>query len=187
MNYWEVEVHQLSRGRYGHPRMTTVSKAMAWSMLMLTVTECVCVCVLCSFIQCQTGWIGAEEHCLSLLDDWALSAPPPHPECKDQTTDGSRRCVMEVEDVTAGRASGPWVFFYLFSTPGLESVSSGQMVAFYGANIGHKPSSIVINNRAGWVLEDTSRTLSVAQCPERYRVYMTFNALIIVTLFCPIW
>lgn len=37
---------------------------------------CLCVSyrvVLCSFIRCQTGQMTAEEHCLSLLDDWALS------------------------------------------------------------------------------------------------------------------
>lgn len=25
----------------------------------------------------RAGWMRAEKHCLSLLDDWALSAPPP--------------------------------------------------------------------------------------------------------------
>lgn len=39
--------------------------------------------------------------------------------------------------------------FLLVFTPGLESVNSGQMVAFCGVKTGCVPGSIVINNRAG--------------------------------------
>lgn len=48
INYRRVEVYRLSLVCFGHLSMTTVSKAMAWSMIMLTVAvciQCVCVCV----------------------------------------------------------------------------------------------------------------------------------------------
>lgn len=41
-----------------------------------------------------------------------------------------------------------YVFLLVF-TPGLESVNSGQMVAFRWVKTGRVPGSIVINNRVG--------------------------------------
>lgn len=116
INYCQVEVFQLSPVCFGH-----LSKAMAWSMIMLTVSKsvyvyssCVRVWVL-SFNARKDGWEQRNIACHCWMTE-SFQSPP---ECKDQTTDGSQPCVMEVDDVTAGLASGPWVcsfFLYLFST-----------------------------------------------------------------------
>ena len=81
-----------------------------------------CLCCAILFSARQDGWEQRNIACHCWMTE---PFQPPPLNAKDQTTDGSQRCVMEVEDVTAGWASGPWVcvcgyvcvlcvFFFLF-------------------------------------------------------------------------
>lgn len=63
----------------------------------------VCVCCATLFSARQDGWEQRNIACHCWMTE---PFQPPPLNAKDQTTDGSQRCVMEVEDVNSGL--GQW-------------------------------------------------------------------------------
>lgn len=156
-------------------------------MCVYTVYECVCwcVCVCCAtlFSARQDGWEQRNIACHCWMTE---PFQPPPLNAKDQTTDGSQRCVMEVEDVNSGL--GQWAvgmcvcicvsFFFFVLTcfhPGFGicqlRTNGGIFVGVKSGRVprqhryqqqgwlsfrGHKQDSVCAHNNVGQVLRRPS-------------------------------